>query len=154
MKKKIIDETPKWAIPFLLILTVLVYIPVMNGGFVNFDDPDYVLDNIFIKSLSNFSSLITTPVQGNYHPLTMISLAINYQISGLNAWSYHLFNLIFHLVNVLLVFRLARLWSNQNFIVAFTTAILFAVHPMHVESVAWISERKDVLFTIFFLAGL
>lgn len=153
MKKKV-DYNPKWAVPFILILTVIVYIPVLKAGFINFDDPDYVLDNIFIKNFSNFLALITTSVQGNYHPLTMISLAINYQISGLDAWSYHLFNLIFHLLNCLLVFKLARLLSNQNFIIAFTTAILFAVHPLHVESVAWISERKDVLYTIFFLAGL
>jgi hypothetical protein len=79
---------------------------------------------------------------------------MNYSISGLDAWSYHLFNLLFHLINCVLVFRLARQLSNQNFIIAFTTAILFAVHPMHVESVAWISERKDVLYTLFFLAGL
>jgi tetratricopeptide (TPR) repeat protein len=84
----------------------------------------------------------------------MFSLAVNYAISGLDAWSYHLFNIAFHLINCLLVFRLAMLLSNKNVVIAFTTAVLFGVHPMHVESVAWISERKDVLYTLFFTAGL
>jgi tetratricopeptide (TPR) repeat protein len=149
-----VDPTPKWALPLILILTFAAYISALNAGFVNWDDEDYIINNLLVRDISNLQALITTPVQGNYHPLTMISLAINYSISGLEAWSYHLFNLLFHLINCVLVFRLARQLSKQNFIIAFTTAILFAVHPMHVESVAWISERKDVLYTLFFLAGL
>lgn len=146
--------TPKWLIPFILILTFLAFIPVLNAGFVNWDDPDYVSNNILIRDFSNIPELITTPLQGNYHPLTMLSLALNFSISGNEAWSYHLFNLLFHLINCLLVFRLAMLLSKKNFLIAFTTALLFGIHPMHVESVAWISERKDVLYTLFFLAGL
>jgi protein O-mannosyl-transferase len=84
----------------------------------------------------------------------MISLALNYAISGDNAWSYHVLNLLLHLINCFLVFRLTYLLSTKNLIIAFTTAILFGIHPMHVESVAWISERKDVLYGLFFLAGL
>jgi tetratricopeptide (TPR) repeat protein len=147
-------STPKWMVPVILIVTFLAYIPVLNAGFVEWDDPDYVSNNILIRSFSNLGKLLITPLQGNYHPLTMLSLAINYAISGLDAWSYHLFNLIFHLVNCYLTFRLTMLLTNRNLIIAFTTAILFGVHPMHVESVAWISERKDVLYTLFFLAGL
>jgi tetratricopeptide (TPR) repeat protein len=84
----------------------------------------------------------------------MLSLAFNYAISGANAWSYHLLNLLLHLINCFLVFRLTLLLSNKNVIIAFTTAALFGIHPVHVESVAWISERKDVLYGLFFLAGL
>jgi len=146
--------TPVWVLPFILILTIAAYIPALSGGFVNWDDPEYVTSNLLIRDLSNLRALITTSIQGNYHPLTMISLAINYKISGLDAWSYHLFNLFFHLINCWLVFRLAFLLSRQNLIIAFTTSVLFAVHPMHVESVAWVSERKDVLYSLFFLAGL
>jgi tetratricopeptide (TPR) repeat protein len=146
--------TPQWIIPFILILTFAAFIPVLNAGFVNWDDPDYVNNNILIRDFSNLSEIITTPIQGNYHPLTMLSLAINYAISGLDSWSYHLFNLIFHLINCFLVFRLAMLLSNKNIVIAFTTSLLFGVHPMHVESVAWVTERKDVLYTLFFLAGL
>ena len=146
--------TPNWLVPFIFVVTFLAFIPALSAGFVNWDDPDYVNNNILIKDFSHLSALITTPLQGNYHPLTMLSLAINYSISGLDAWSYHLFNILFHLLNCFLVFRLALLLSNKNIVIAFTTAVLFGVHPMHVESVAWISERKDVLYSLFFLAGL
>jgi tetratricopeptide (TPR) repeat protein len=147
-------KIPAWVIVLILIITFLAFIPALRADFVLLDDPDYVTENPLIKSFSNIAALITTPIQGNYHPLTMISLALNYAISGDNAWSYHLLNLLIHLINCLLVFRLAFLLSNKNLIIAFTTAILFAIHPMHVESVAWISERKDVLYGLFFLAGL
>ena len=98
-----LNKHPSWIVPFILILTFLAYIPALSAGFVNWDDGDYAYNNIFIRSLSNIKEILTTPVQGNYHPLTMLSLAINYAISGDNAWSYHLFNLIFHLVNCFLV---------------------------------------------------
>ncbi|HET9824797.1 MAG TPA: tetratricopeptide repeat protein [Chitinophagaceae bacterium] len=153
LKKNVI--VPKWVFPIILIVTVLAFLPALRAGFVNWDDPDYVGENnMLIRDLSRLPELLTTSVQGNHHPLTMLSLAINYAISGENAWSYHLLNLVLHLINCLLVFRLAFLLSNKNTIIAFTTAILFGIHPMHVESVAWISERKDVLYGLFFIAGL
>ena len=147
-------KIPAWVIVLVLIITFLAFIPVLSAGFVLLDDPDYVTENPLIKDFSDLATLIITPIQGNYHPLTIISLVLNYAISGDNAWSYHLLNLLIHLMNCLLVFRLAFLLSNKNLIIAFTTAILFGIHPMHVESVAWISERKDVLYGLFFLAGL
>src|SRR5260221_6180005 len=147
-------KSSPWIAPFILLLTFLAYIPALRAGFVNWDDGDYIVDNLIVKDFANLKSILSTPVQGNYHPLTMLSIAINYQVSGLNAWSYHLFNLVFHLINCFLVYRLVMLLSNRNIIIAFTTAILFGVHLMHVESVAWVSERKDVLYSLFFLAGL
>jgi hypothetical protein len=137
-----------------LACTLIAYLPAFHAGFVNWDDDDYVVKNFLIRDLSNLKALITTPVQGNYHPLTMISLAINYAISELDPSSYHLFNIVLHLLNVLLVFRLVFQLSKENTLIAFTCALLFGVHPMHVESVAWVSERKDVVFTFFFLLGL
>ena len=147
-------KAPAWMIPSILILTFLVYLPNLSADFVSWDDPDYVVDNLLIRDLSNLSQILSTPIQGNYHPLTMLSLAINYAISGLDAWSYHLFNILLHLLNSLLVFRLAFKLSKGSSIIAFTTALLFALHPMHVESVAWVTERKDVLYSFFFLLGL
>jgi protein O-mannosyl-transferase len=145
---------PNWHIPLILIITFIIYIPALSAGFVNWDDPDYVGGNSYlIRDLSRLPELFTTPVQGNYHPLTMFSLALNFAISGDNEWSYHLFNLIFHLVNCYLVYRLAFLLSKNNSIIALVTSLLFAIHPLHVESVAWISERKDVLYALFFIAG-
>jgi tetratricopeptide (TPR) repeat protein len=138
----------------ILIITFLVYIPCLKAGFVNWDDPDYVNEIFFNRGLSDFKVFITTPIQGNYHPLTVFSLLLNYSISGMNGWSYHLVNLLLHLANCVLVFRLALLLSNRNSLIAFVTSILFGIHPMHVESVAWVTERKDVLYGLFFLAGL
>src|SRR5687768_17102781 len=142
------------ALFIVLVITFIAYIPSLRAGFVNWDDPDYVANNPMIKDFSNLEMIFTKPIQGNYHPLTALSLAINYSISGLDAWSYHLFNLLFHLFNCFLVFRLCMILSRKNLIIAFTTSLLFGIHPMHVESVAWVSERKDVLYGLFFLAGL
>ena len=144
---------PNWHIPLILIITFIIYIPALSAGFVNWDDPDYVGGNSYlIRDLSRLPELLTTPVQGNYHPLTMFSLALNFAISGDDEWSYHLFNIIFHLVNCYLVYRLVFLLSRSS-LVALVTSLLFAIHPLHVESVAWISERKDVLYALFFIAG-
>jgi tetratricopeptide (TPR) repeat protein len=144
---------PRWHLPFIIILTLVAYIPALNAGFVNWDDGDYVYDNILIRDASNLKQLLSTSVQGNHHPLTMLSLMFNYMISGNEAWSYHLLSLLLHLVNCWLVYRLAWLLSNSNAVVAFITSLFFAIHPLHVESVAWISERKDVMYSLFFLAG-
>jgi len=151
------QKSPKnenWLIPAILIITFLAFIPALGAGFVSLDDNEYVTNNPLLRQISNLKLLLITPVQGNQHPLTMFSLFINYLISGEQAWSYHLFNLVFHLINCWLVFKLVMLLSNRNTIIAFTTAILFGIHPMHVESVAWISERKDVLYGLFFIGGL
>ena len=152
--KKRSVKIPVWMIPSILIITFLAYIPTLSAGFVTLDDGDYVTGNYLLKDLSHLNALFTTTVQGNYHPLTMLSLAINYQISDLDAWSYHIVNLLLHLINCFLVFRLVMLLSNRNLLIAFTTSVLFGIHPLHVESVAWISERKDVLYGLFFLLGL
>jgi len=84
----------------------------------------------------------------------MVSLAVNYAMSGLKPLSYHLLNLILHLLNTFLVYRLASRLSKNNNVISFATALLFGIHPLHVESVAWVSERKDVLYAFFFLLGL
>jgi tetratricopeptide (TPR) repeat protein len=138
----------------VILLTLIAFLPVFKAGFVNWDDDDYVVKNLAIRSFSNLKELMFSPVQGNYHPLTMISLALNYAVSGLHPLSYHVFNLILHLLNTLLVFKLASRLSKNNGVVPFTTALLFGIHPLHVESVAWVSERKDVLYAFFFLLGL
>lgn len=143
----------KLTVGVILGVTLLAFLPVLGADFVNWDDGDYSYENKFITNLFN-PEIWTRTVQGNYHPLTMFSMAINYAISGTNAWSYHLFNLLFHLINCVLVFRLAHLLFNKNNFIALVTAILFAIHPVHVESVAWVSERKDVLYGMFFLLGL
>ena len=145
-----------FALLALLCLTFWAYQPSLNGELTNWDDPAYVTNNNLIKDLSfeSLKAFFTETVVFNYHPLTMLSLSANYQISGLNPYSYHLVNLLFHLFNTILVFYFISLLTSGKKIVAWIVAALFALHPMHVESVAWISERKDVLYAFFMLASM
>lgn len=155
-----------WAL-FAVLLTCMVYIPNFSADFVNWDDWEYVYENPTIRSFDNWRDLLWKPMQGNHHPITMFSLALNYAISGNDAWSYHLFNILIHLCNTVWVFvfiqKLTRMYvpssadekpTQNTLIPAFVTSVLFGIHPAHVESVAWVTERKDVLYAFFFLAGL
>ena len=148
------QENRLWLLGFSVLLVLIAYLPVFTAGFVNWDDDDYVVKNTVIRSFANMKEIVTGPVQGNYHPLTMFSLALNYAVSGLKPFSYHFINLLLHLMNMVLVYLLASRLSNNNSIISFATALLFGIHPLHVESVAWVSERKDVLYAFFFLLGL
>jgi protein O-mannosyl-transferase len=151
----------------LLILTWFLYKPSLNNKFTNWDDTAYVLENMQVKQPlnQNISFFFTHESATNYHPLTMLSLSLDYHSavkdnSQLNdsdepdAVGFHTTSLVFHLLNVLLVFVFIYLLSRKRLVVAAVTALLFAIHPMHVESVAWIAGRKDVLYAFFFLAAL
>ncbi len=138
----------------ILGITALVFFPSLHNGFVNWDDQGYVYENDLITSLTPFSKFFTTPVGANFHPLTMITLAANYAHGGLDPFGYHCTNYILHLGNTILVFFFILILTRHHLFIASVVAVLFGIHPMHVESVAWISERKDVLYTFFFLASL
>jgi len=168
--KKIFDFKawlPYTAVLVLMVLTWYLYKPSLNNHFTNWDDPDYVLENGNVKKLNeqNAAYLFSHSSASNYHPLTMISLSIDYDLTTRDkklfreteepeATIFHTTSLLLHIVNVLLVFIFIYLLSRKRLVVATATALLFAIHPMHVESVSWIAERKDVLYTLFFLAGL
>jgi len=136
-----------------VVITAVCLSPTLKNGFVNWDDEYYVVKNALLRG-PQWIGIFTRPVLSNYHPLTVLSLAANYAISGPKPWSYVLFSFLLHLANTLLVFWFAWLLSDKKRWVALFTALLFGIHPMHVESVAWISERKDVLYTLFFLLSL
>ncbi len=149
----------------VILITFLIFLPTRNYEFTNWDDQSYVTENPYIMSMdgNHIKTLFLSGVHPdypdgiayNYHPLTMLSLAANYKMTGLNPSSYHWTNLLFHLMNVFLVFHFLKilLGKKESYLAAFG-ALLFAIHPLHVESVAWISERKDVLFCFFYLLGL
>jgi len=142
-------------ITLVLILTTIVFFNSLNNDFTNWDDDKYIFENEYIKDISptGIEKIFTETYFTNYHPLTTLTYAIEYRLFGYNAKVYHTTNLILHLINTLLVFLcVLRLGKNQQ--IAWITALLFGIHPMHVESVAWISERKDVLFTMFFILSL
>ncbi len=140
----------------LLGLTFLVYLKVIRFDLLNFDDIAYITENPLLHPFS-FKSVIkifSEPYYGGYYPLTLLSFGIDLMIGGKNpaAWS-HFVNIILHLVNCWLVYRLFVVLKAKP-VTALVVTALFALHPMHTESVAWVSERKDVLYTLFYLWSL
>jgi len=137
----------------VLVITGLCLIPMFNNGFTNWDDDVYVTNNLIIKA-PDWEAIFTRASAYNYHPLTMLTLAFNYAISGLDPFSYHLVNWLLHILNTALVFLFIYKISGRKIFVAAFTSLIFGIHPMHMESVAWVSERKDVLYACFFLLAL
>src|SRR5262249_53866186 len=140
----------------LTLLTTLCFLPVFRNQFTNWDDDLYVTEDPYIQrpSVENVLQVLTGPVAYNYHPLTIWSLQANYIVSGPTPWPYFATNLLLHLLNTALVFHLLLMLGTGTREAAFAGALLFAIHPMRVESVAWISERKDVLCALFMLLTL
>jgi len=142
----------------LAILTIITFWTLKDCGFINFDDDVYVYKNVYVQSGLNWNSIgqafsfssELVEKSSNWHPLTWLSLMLDYQIFGLNPSGYHLVNLFFHVLNTILLFLILRRMTKKLWPSAFV-AVLFAIHPLHVESVAWIAERKDVLSTFFWM---
>ena len=162
-----------WAMAGIpVVLTFLVYLPSLNNQFVNWDDLEAIQWNSHIRVLDahNFYWMLTTFHLGNWIPLTWLTLALDYRMGKLDTWVYHLDNLVLHCMNTGAVFffstRLLDLAEKnsdpktsgqKNFWMvsaALITALLFGIHPLHVESVAWATERKDLLYALFYLLGL
>lgn len=139
-----------------VLLSVIVFFPSVDNGWLNWDDGGYVLQNPLVKSLNldGLQAIFSEwNVVGNYHPITVVSLAIDYAIGEFDPTIYHSHNLFLHLLNTALIFSLlANLFKNYR--LAFIVAMLFGIHPMHVESVAWISARKDLLFSFFLILAM
>jgi tetratricopeptide (TPR) repeat protein len=136
----------------VVLLTFIAFFPALKGEFTNWDDSGYVTENMMIRGM-NLKEIFSSYVQGNYHPLTMLSYAFEYHFVQLKPWLYHFDNVLLHCLNALLVFVFIKKLCGKPEI-AFITATLFGIHPMHVESVAWASERKDVLYVFFLLLAL
>src|SRR6187399_1866970 len=137
----------------VLVITGICLFPMLNNGFTNWDDDVYVINNLVIKT-PDWKAIFFRPSAYNYHPLTMLTLAFNYAISGMEPFSYHFVNWLLHILNTSLVFLFIYKISGRKIFVAAFTSLIFGIHPMHIESVAWISERKDVLYASFFLLAL
>jgi tetratricopeptide (TPR) repeat protein len=137
----------------LLVATFGTYWQVQNNDFIYFDDPSYVTQNRPVKAGLTKDSLawaFCTFHASNWHPLTWLSHMLDCQLYGLNPAGHHLTSLFFHLANTLLLFLVLRESTGRRW-PSFLVAGLFALHPLHVESVAWVSERKDVLSTFFWM---
>ena len=136
----------------ILAITLFLFAPTFKYSFVNWDDDVNLTNNANIIKLEkqHIHTIFTESVIGGYTPLTTLSFALEYQISGLKPGPYHVHNVILHLICTALVFLLLRQLGLNLFISALT-ALLFGIQPMRVESVAWVTERKDVLYSMFFL---
>jgi protein O-mannosyl-transferase len=144
----------KIAICILLVVsTVVVYWQIQDNEFLNYDDPIYVTENLNVKAGFTRESIIwafTTSHDTNWFPITWLSHILDYQLYGSNPKGHHLTNLLLHIVSVLLLFIVLLRMTGAFWQSSFVSA-LFALHPLNVESVAWIAERKNVLSTFFWL---
>ncbi len=148
--------TNNWGIIGIAIFTFLLFIRVKNGDFLtNWDDDAYIVNNPSIQQLSweNLKKIFSSFYVSNYQPLSVLSYAIEFIFFKLTPSSYHIVNLLFHIANVFLVFKLFKKLKMSD-VVCYTVAILFAIHPTRVESVAWIAERKDVMYAMFYLLSI
>ncbi len=136
----------------IVLLTFITYFNSLRNGFVTLDDDHYVLNNPLIHQF-NLKELFTTYWMGNYHPLVMLAYTFIYSIAHETPFAYHAVNLGLHLFNTVLVLFLIFELTGV-FEIACIVSVLFGIHPMHVESVAWVSELKDLMYTVFFLASL
>jgi len=147
----------KWLVCLLLGAVVLaVFWPAVRGDFVSFDDYDYVLDNKDIQHGLNWRSIqwaFTTAHTSNWHPLTWVSHILDWQLYGLEPGGHHFTSLLLHLANSVLLFLLLNRLTGALWRSAFVAA-MFALHPLRVESVVWISERKDVLSSLFWMLSV
>jgi len=150
----------------LISLTWAAMSACLNNGFINWDETAYLIRNPFVRSLSieNIKTIFSSSDLHLYTPLSTLSYAVEYHFAGLNPKVYHATNLALHMLSTLLVFAFAwrllcrfssagltGLSGNARLFIAFGAALFFGIHPAHVESVAWVAERKDTLYAFFFL---
>ncbi len=155
-QKKSVLERPLFLTILILILTFIAFFPSLQNGFIpTWDDGAYIINNQTIHNLnpSSLKEMFTISVASSYVPLPLLTFAIEYKIFGLNPFIFHLTNLLLHLLCTFLVFRILRM-LKLNPTYAAIGALIFGVHPMHVESVAWITERKDLLYSLFYLSSI
>jgi len=137
-------------------MTLAVYWQVLGYDFVNYDDDGYIIENPYVREGLTKKSILwafTSFHLGNWHPVTWISHMLDCELFGLKPGMHHLTNLIFHIANTLLLFLVLRRMTGSIWRSGFVAAV-FALHPLHVESVAWIAGRKDVLSTLFWVLTL
>ena len=169
---KILNKNKLWlflSLLFVICIVVWAFWPSLFNDFVNWDDNILLFDNPSVKGLTfkNLQTIFSTYYIGNFIPLTLLSFSLEHYFCELTPFYYHLTNLILHTFNSLLVFWFIYLLVNYKKILSSTfsfdlsellipviVAVFFGIHPMHVEAVAWVTERKSLLFTLFYLSGL
>ena len=145
-----------WPLLFILPVVFAAYYPILDNELTNWDDPDLITDNPLIRdfSLAGIKKIFTTFYFGNYQPLHLFSYMVEYHFWQLNPAGYHAVSLVLFLITSALVYYFILQISNKNTIIAVIATLLFAVNAMRVESVAWAAERKDTLYSLFYMASL
>ena len=140
----------------IAIYTIIILSPALKCDFLVYDDDLFITQNpLVVNKDINVKQIFTSVAAKNdYYPITILTLAWNYQQGKLDPAGYHFWNLMLHALNTILVFFVTYLLTKRNLLMAAIVSMLFGIHPMHVESVAWATERKDVLFLFFFMGGL
>ena len=151
-------QFPEWLIaPLLVLVTVGLYCPVTGFDFLNYDDPEFVTANLHVQGGVNWEGIkwafCNTTQAVYWAPLMWLSHMLVCQLFGLNPWGHHLINVLLHAINTVLVFFVLRRMTRATWR-SMIVAALFALHPLRVESVAWVTERKDVLSTFFWMLAL
>lgn len=143
-------------IVLILIITYFTLSHTLGYGFIDWDDNAFITENPDILSFSweKIGEIFTSSNAGLYSPLVVLSFSIENNIFGMKAVVFRTTNLILHLLNCFLLFWLILKISDNNTIISFIVTVLFGIHPLHIESVVWIVERKDVLSTFFYLGSL
>jgi len=139
----------------IFVLSLIIFYPALHSGFINWDDPSHILENAQVRSLSwsNIQTIFSSHVQRTYMPLTVLSYAFEYSFVKFDPWLYHFNNVVLHLFLLVLIYSLILRLSLSS-TVAFFSTLVFAIHPMHVEPVVWITGRKDLLYSIFYLLSI
>jgi len=143
-------------IAVLFIAVVWTFLPAINNSFVGYDDPLYVTENAHVQQGLTWQSVAWAFSSGeaaNWHPVTWMSHMLDYQLFGPQAWGHHLTNLFLHAISTVLLFLVLKRMSGALWR-SFIVALFFGLHPLRVESVAWVSEKKDVLSTLFWMLTL
>jgi tetratricopeptide (TPR) repeat protein len=152
---KLLSRNNLIAIAVIITITILLFWEATSNGFTDWDDDLYVVNSELIKTLGwdSLISYFTTFTANLYTPLVTLSYAIDYQLYGMIATGFHGTNLFLHVLNSALVFMVTFVLFKRTFVAALT-ALLFSIHPLQTEAVVWISSRKDLLFTFFYLLGI
>ena len=154
--EKISEQKLYISLAIIFLVTLISFFPSFKNAFVGWDDEGYLHENIsYLSDISSqgIKNIFSNFIMANYHPLTILVYAVQYNMFELNPFPYHLTNVILHLLNTILVFWFIYKLSGK-YLPALITALLFGIHPLHVESVSWISETKDVLYGFFFIISL
>lgn len=155
-KRSISFLESRYILPLILLLTFIVFFSSISNDFVlNWDDENYIMKNPYIQDVSfnMIKNVFTTFYKGNYFPVTSLCYAIEFHFFGANPKPYHIINLLIHIIGVAVVFIFTKKLFRRTD-AAIIVALLFGIHPMQVESVAWIAELKNVLYGLFYMLSL